>query len=81
MIGLMKPDSGEVWIDDEMISAKRLLGATYHQVGKYSKAMEIFNNALTQSELVDNKEENGNLHIVLLHNLKKWEIYMECPLL
>jgi len=25
--------------------------------------IEIFNNALTQSELVDNKEENGNLHL------------------
>jgi tetratricopeptide (TPR) repeat protein len=52
-----------IQIDDDMISAKRLLGTTYQQVGKYSKAMEIFNNALTQSELVDNKEENGNLHL------------------
>ena len=55
--------------DDNLISAKALLGFTYMQMGDYDKSMEIYTFALKQAEELSNKsgigycmEKIGNVH-------------------
>ena len=43
-------------IDDELISAKILLGDSYEKYRDYDKAMEIYKKTLNQSEKLDNKK-------------------------
>ena len=46
-------------LDDNFIGAKLLLGSTYHSVGDYDKAMDIFKSALDQAEDLADKEAIG----------------------
>jgi class 3 adenylate cyclase/tetratricopeptide (TPR) repeat protein len=46
-------------IDDNLISAKNLLGTTYRDIGGYDKAMEIYTSALKQAEELGDKHSIG----------------------
>jgi len=51
--------SKAIELDDNLISAKVLLGWTYFEVGDYDKAMEIYTPALKQAEKIDDKVGMG----------------------
>jgi len=59
-------------LDDNFIGAKLLLGATYHSVGDYDKAMGIFKSALDQAEdLADKKAIGGALNSIgVIHHYR-----------
>jgi len=46
-------------IDDNLIYAKLLLGRTYHNIGEYDKAMEVYTLALKQTEQLGDKRGMG----------------------
>jgi len=48
-------------LDDNLISAKLLLGDTYLDIGDYDKAMEIYNTALKQAEEIGDKLCMGHI--------------------
>ena len=47
-------------LDDNLISAKVLLGWTYSEIGNYDKAMEIYTSTLKQAEELGDKREMGS---------------------
>ena len=59
-------------LDDNFIKAKLLLGATYHNVGGYDKAMDIYNSALDQAENMADKNAIGDALALIgqIHNFR-----------
>jgi tetratricopeptide (TPR) repeat protein/class 3 adenylate cyclase len=54
-------------LDDNFIKAKLLLGETYHSVGDYDKAMDIYNSALGQAEDLGDKVAIGDALVGIGH--------------
>jgi len=68
-------------LDDNLISAKLILGATYSNMGDYDKAMEIYMSALKQSDVLGDKRgmSNGLNNIGILHYMKNdYEKALDC---
>ena len=59
-------------LDDNFIGAKLLLGATYHDVGDYDKAMGIYTSALDQAQYLGDKGAIGGAlgNIGIIHYFK-----------
>ena len=57
-------------LDDNFIGAKLLLGATYHNVGDYNKAMGIYTSALDQAQDLGDKGSIGDALVGIgqIHN-------------
>jgi len=62
-------------LDDNLISAKHLLGDTYKRMGDYDKAMEIYTLALTTSEELEDKLWIGrsSRKVGLIHSSKGYK--------